>query len=124
MKRKLFISKLSLRRMTTRGAAALIVFAAVSLQAQVTFDRILHADREPQNWLTYSGNLQGHRHTGLAQITPTNVKDLQLAWIWQERQYAWTRRESDPGSAEGKFEATPLVVDGQLFTVQAPNDLI
>jgi hypothetical protein len=28
------------------------------LSAQVTFDRILHADREPQNWLTYSGTLR------------------------------------------------------------------
>ena len=31
--------------------------AAASLQAQVTFDRILHGDREPHNWLSYSGTL-------------------------------------------------------------------
>ena len=30
--------------------------AAVSLQAQVTFDRILRADREPQNWLSLFGH--------------------------------------------------------------------
>ena len=35
----------------------------VSLPAQVTFDRILHADREPQNWLTYSGTVSSHRYT-------------------------------------------------------------
>src|SRR5215472_3304991 len=27
----------------------------------VSFDRILHSDREPQNWLTYSGGLLGNR---------------------------------------------------------------
>ena len=37
----------------------LVVFALLmgSIQAQVTFDRLLHANQEPQNWLTYSGTL-------------------------------------------------------------------
>lgn len=77
----------------------------------VSFDRILHADREPQDWLTYSGSLRGERYSPLTQITPANVKDLELAWIWQ----AQTRL---------RFEATPLVVDGVLYTVQAPNDVV
>src|SRR5688572_24452494 len=78
----------------------------------VTFDRILRADSEPQNWLTYSGNVLGHRHSRLTQITPSNVKDLQMAWIWQSQ------------SAPGGFQATPLVVDGVMYTVQAPNDVV
>ena len=61
---------------------------------------------EPQNWLTYSGNLFNQRHSPLTQITPANVKNLELQWIWQAR------------SLE-KFEATSLVVDGVLYTVQA-----
>ena len=89
----------------------LVVLAAASLHAQVSFDRILHAGREPQNWLSYSGTLDNQRHSLLTQITPENVKDLQLQWIWQAR------------SLE-KFEATPLVVDGVLYTVQAPNDVV
>ena len=32
------------RLLAVRGALALMVFAAVSLQAQVTFDRLLHTD--------------------------------------------------------------------------------
>ena len=41
---------------------ALLMAAAVSVWAQgVTFDRILNPDREPQNWLSYSGNLKGQR---------------------------------------------------------------
>src|SRR5580698_9832633 len=75
----------------------------------VTFDRLLHADREPQNWLTYSGTVNGQRYSPLTQITPANVKNLELQWVYQAK------------SLE-KFEATALVADGILYTVQAPND--
>ena len=78
----------------------------------VTFDRILHADKEPHNWLTYSGTVRGHRHSLLTQITPSNVKGLEPAWIWQS--------ESFPGG----FQATPLVVDGVMYTVEAPNNVV
>ena len=37
--------------------------AAGLLSGQVTYDRILHADREPQNWLTYSGGYAGNRYS-------------------------------------------------------------
>ena len=86
-------------------------FLAVSLSAQVSFDRLLNAGKEPQNWLTYSGNMNSERHSTLTQITPANVKNLELQWMYQVR------------SLE-KFEATPLVVDGIMYTVQAPNDLV
>jgi alcohol dehydrogenase (cytochrome c) len=89
-----------------------LLFAIVfNLWSQVTFDRILEADKEPQNWLTYSGSVMSQRYSSLNQITPANVKDLELQWIFQAR------------SLE-KFEATPLVVDGILYTVQAPNDVV
>ena len=51
------------------------------------------------------------RYSPLAQITPENVKNLELQWVFQAR------------SLE-KFEATPLVVDGIMYTVQAPNDVV
>src|ERR1035438_9478125 len=76
----------------------------------VTFDRLLHADKEPQNWLTYSGTVNGQRYSPLTQVTPANVKNLELQWVWQAR------------SIE-KFETTALVVDGVLYTIQAPNDV-
>ena len=95
--------------MRVRLALAFILFAAASLQAQVTFDRLLHAEREPQNWLTYSGNVSGQRYSPLTQITPANVKNLELQWVWQAK------------SLE-KFETTALVVDGILYTIQAPNN--
>ena len=83
----------------------------VPLSAQVTFDRILNAGKEPQNWLTYSGGVSSQRYSTLNQITPDNVKNLELQWIFQSR------------SLE-RYEATPLVVDGVMYTVQNPDDVL
>jgi alcohol dehydrogenase (cytochrome c) len=88
--------------------------AVVNKEAPVTavpFERILRADREPQNWLTYSGGLASQRHSPLTQITPENANDLSLKWVFQSR------------SLE-KHEVTPLVIDGVMYTVQSINDVI
>jgi alcohol dehydrogenase (cytochrome c) len=77
----------------------------------VPFDRILKANQDPDNWLTYSGNLTSQRNSALKQITPDNAKDLVLKWVFQSR------------SLE-KHEVTPLVVDGVMYTIQSPNDVI
>src|SRR5437879_13322295 len=89
----------------------LLLSLASTLWGQVSFDRILRASQEPQNWLTYSGTTLSQRYTTLNQITPANVKNLELQWIFQAHSFE-------------KFEATPLVVDGVMYTVQAPNDVV
>ena len=45
-----------------------------------THERILNAEREPQNWLTYGGNYSSHRFSPLDQITRENVGKLTLKW--------------------------------------------
>jgi len=95
-------------RITLLLAATLVSGAAV---AQVTFERLLSADDEPENWINYSSTYDNQRFSRLDQINRRNVGELELQWIWQAR------------SLE-KFEATPLVVDGILYTVQAPNDIV
>jgi alcohol dehydrogenase (cytochrome c) len=88
-----------------------LISLAATLSAQVTFDRIVGADKEPQNWLTYSGSPMSQRHSALTQITPANVKNLEQRWIFQAQ------------SLE-KFETTPLVVDGTMYLTQPPNDVV
>jgi alcohol dehydrogenase (cytochrome c) len=80
---------------------AVVVFLSLagSLPAQVTFERILNASKEPQNWLTYSGTYSSQRYSQLNQMTPANAKDLELKWVFQAK---WL----DP------YETTPLVVNG------------
>ena len=92
-------------------ATLALLFAAASLSAQVTFDRLVHADREPQNWLTYSGSFSSQRYTPLNQITPQNIAKLDQAWVFQARTME-------------KFEVSPLVVDGVMYLVQPPNDIV
>jgi alcohol dehydrogenase (cytochrome c) len=70
--------------MTARLAFAISILSLQST-AQVTFDRLLHANREPQNWLTYSGSPMSQRYSLLTQITPANAKNLELQWVWQAR---------------------------------------
>jgi alcohol dehydrogenase (cytochrome c) len=86
-----------------------LVSAAAS--AQVTPEQLLSPDTQPANWLSYSRDYGNQRHSPLDQINASNVRNLKLQWVWQAR------------SLE-KFEATPLVVNGVLYTVQAPNDVV
>ena len=66
---------------------------------------------EPGNWMLYRRTYDGQGYSPLDQINASNVRNLKLQWVWQAR------------SLE-KFEATPLVVNGVLYTVQAPNDVV
>src|SRR6266478_5515187 len=70
-------------------------------RAQVTPQRLLDSAKEPQNWLTYSGDYAGRRFSALDQINTANAQALVPRWAYQTM-------------AGGKFEATPLVVDGVL----------
>ncbi len=86
----------------------LIPFA---VRAQVTPERLIHANDEPQNWLTYSGGYASQRYTLLKQVDPSNVKNLELKWVFQAQSLQ-------------KFETTPLVVDGIMYITQSPNDVV
>lgn len=79
--------------------------------AQVSYDRILNAsDREPGNWLTYSGNLQGHRYSKLDQINRSNAASIRPLWVYQI-----DRRD--------KFETTPLVADNIMYASEPPSNV-
>ncbi len=77
----------------------------------LTFERIAQASREPQNWPTYSGALNGQRHSLLTTIRPGNAGDLELKWVFQSRSL-------------DRHQVTPLVVDGTMYTIQSPNTVI
>ncbi|HZR33567.1 MAG TPA: PQQ-dependent dehydrogenase, methanol/ethanol family [Terriglobales bacterium] len=81
---------------------------AVNATAQVTFERLLNSAKEPQNWLMYSGNYAGQRFSPLDQVNTNNAKSLVAKWVYQT-------------AATGKFETTPLVVDGILYAT-GPDD--
>ena len=73
-------------------ALLLATMMPISAPAQVTFERLLNAEEEPQNWLTYSGGYSSNRYTTLDQIGPENVDQLELAWIFLSSNTARCRR--------------------------------
>src|SRR5260370_37863971 len=83
------------------GCLACALFATQAF-AQVTFERLLNAGKEPQNWLTYSGDYSGRRFSPLDQINITNARTLTAKWVYQT-------------GATGKLETTLVVVDGILY---------
>ena len=44
-------------------ALLLVSLLPAASAAQVTFERLVNADEEPHNWLTYSGGYSSNRHT-------------------------------------------------------------
>jgi alcohol dehydrogenase (cytochrome c) len=83
----------------------LLLLAAPAF-GQVPYERIVNADKEPGNWLTYSRNYGGHRYSPLGEITTANVSDLKVKWAFQ--------------FSTGPREVSPIAVDGILY-VTGPN---
>jgi quinoprotein glucose dehydrogenase len=59
-------------------------------------------------WPRYGGNLAGHRYSPLEQIDRGNVESLRIAWRWYGGNYG--------PRPEQKNEATPLMINGVLYT--------
>jgi quinohemoprotein ethanol dehydrogenase len=71
-------------------------------------ERILQANKEPENWMSLGGNFSQQHYSPLQLINTENVKDLGLAWEYD----ASSRR----GRVQRGLEATPIVVDGVMYT--------
>ncbi len=74
--------------------------------ANVDATRIVDADTDPGNWVTYGRTYSEQRFSPLTRITASNVKQLGLAWY------------ADLDSHRGQ-ESTPLVIDGVLYVSAA-----
>jgi alcohol dehydrogenase (cytochrome c) len=83
-------------------ALLLIFILCAAANAQVSFERLVKAQSEPQNWLTYWGDYSAIRHRGLKQINTGNVKDLRMEWMFQTGQ-------------PGRFQTMPLVDNGVMY---------
>jgi glucose dehydrogenase len=59
-------------------------------------------------WPYYGGNLAAQRYSPLDQITARNVGNLEIVWRWYTGNYG--------PRPEQKQEATPLMIDGVLYT--------
>jgi len=78
--------------------------------ADMTNERALNPQREPQNWILHHGNYQGHRFSALKEINTDTVKNLRPAFT-----VALSGFQSGGRYAHGNLEATPLVEDGIIY---------
>src|SRR3984957_11413092 len=78
--------------------------------ADMTFERALNPNKEPQNWLLYYGNYQGYRFSPLSEINADTVKNLKLVFA-----VALGGLQSGGRYAFGNLEGTPLVEDGMMY---------
>ena len=97
-------------RIARHFAIAFALLLPAAAIAQVPYDRILHSDKESQNWLTYGGNYASQRFSGLNQITPQNANALRMTWVYQMR-------------GGGALESTPIVVDGIMYVTEPPSNV-
>ena len=85
------------------SAAAVLGFAAQAGAAEITWDRLLNADKDPNNWLMYHGSFKGWHYSALDQINKNNVKNLSVAWI------------HTPSASKRGIQSFPVVADGILY---------
>lgn len=90
------------------SAANSVPLAGDARHPPVTDERLANANRESQNWLSYGRTYDESRYSPLDQINDRNVGRLGLAWSFEF-----------PDNRG--LEATPLVVDGVIYTVGAWN---
>lgn len=99
--------------LATTLAASTLVSAAV-YAGDVTFERLVNSEREPQNWLNHHGNLEAHRFSGLDQINRGNVKNLRVAFTWAMGGTQGGGKEIITFPFSG-LEGTPVAEDGFLY---------
>jgi alcohol dehydrogenase (cytochrome c) len=90
------------------GAAATAPAASVASPAEVDDSALLGAASDDADWLLPGKSYANNRYTGLGEITPQNVAQLQKAWQ--------TTIKDD-----GEQEASPIAWGGRLF-ISTPHD--
>lgn len=88
-----------------------LLWSPLWVSAQVTTERLQDAGADENNWLTHGRTYSEARESPLTQITKDNIDQLGLAWSF------------DTDTTRG-LEATPLVVDGVMYTSLSWSEVI
>ena len=89
----------------------LLTLLAAPAYAQISYERILQAEDEPESWLTYNGSYMSQRYSRLTQIDQDNVEDLELRWLLQNQVF-------------GAWQSSPIVADGVMYLTERPNSIM
>ena len=99
---------------TIAGFVGAAVFAASAIAGNITHDRLVNSENEPENWINHHGNYEAHRFSGLREINRDNVGDLKVAFTYAmgSTQGGGTDPVVFPFSG---LEGTPTAEDGFLY---------
>ncbi len=84
--------------------------AAALLAGALACCSLAHAQQGMRNgeWHYWGGDAGSTRYSSLDQIDASNARNLEIVWRWQSL--------PGEGQADVNFKATPLMVDGVLYT--------
>src|SRR5258706_8895494 len=96
------------------GAAVVLLLSVIGVGqaagshtvADVDAARMMNAERDAGNWLSYGRTYSEQRFSPLTKITSDNAKQLGLAWF------------ADLDTNRGQ-QATPLIIDGVMYVSTA-----
>jgi alcohol dehydrogenase (cytochrome c) len=91
--------------------AVALAWGAAAGAADVDYNRLLHADKDPANWMIYHGSYKGWHYSALGDINTSNVKNLREAWSHVAER-----------SVRG-LQSYPLAVDGVLYYSGSYNQI-
>ncbi|HEX5393036.1 MAG TPA: PQQ-binding-like beta-propeller repeat protein, partial [Rhodocyclaceae bacterium] len=95
-----------MKKTISAGMVLAACLPALALASPVTDARLRAADKDAQNWMSHGRTYSEQRYSPLDQIKQGNVDKLGLAWTY--------KLDIDRG-----IEATPIVVDGVMYTTGA-----
>ena len=75
----------------------------------ISYERLIKTSAEPHNWPMYWGNYHGTHYSPLTQINANNARQLKTAWSFPIL------------GGNSVMEATPIVVDGVMYTTGSGN---
>lgn len=95
------------------GTATLLYSLLITCSSVYAVDdnRLLSADTDSTNWLTYGHGYSNQRYSGLDEINRDNVRHLAPRWIYQT-------------GIQGTFQSNPLVADGVMYLTTPFNHVV
>ena len=129
MERRQFFDKTALcsgqdergRRQGARSFAGLcsLAFVLMFVVSSFTFAQQGAPD---QQWPTYGGDHGSTKYAPLDQISRETVADLEVVWRWESPDNAIvTANRTTLPTIPSAFKATPVLVDGVLYTFTPGN---
>ena len=92
----------------------------VFILSSVAITAVMGAPVPDAGWPAYGGDAGGTRYSPLVQITPANVNELRVAWVFRTGELGQGMKDW----SRSAFEATPILYDGTLYFTTSSTDVV